>query len=1191
MFFRIKKHVICVIAFLFLTLLGVIGAVTFTQEKQTAFATVMENGNFRVYDGSGAFHSGYEDISSAWGAAMSLSFKQVNDEVKTATVKMFADAEVADTLDIYSANFTVALDLNGHKLSISTKGESVINSSGTFTLLDSDPTATNSIISYARGNTPQTVEISGGVITGATGNSAVLINGGAFNMQGGTVAGNVITYKWGGAVNPGVVFTMTGGAITENVNTAGGVGGMHVQGVSVKLSGTIKIDGNTSCTNINDSERAEGNFGFDYNAKIVVNGALNDGAGNNARIGLTLMDDYAQFGATISRDYKTYHEGEAADKYFYSDNYQKCPQIDYYGGEVVFSGHSGFKNYENEGDKHSAVCNNCGVRITSEHSYSSSGKCACSAQAAASVGNSFYTDIEQAWAAAKTAGTATIIMFDDASLISNLFVSQNENTNITLDLNGHTVTGTSGNIVFNINSGNTFVLKDSAGGGKITGGNNGVYVGVNATFTMEGGEISGNGNNGTYCGGGVSNDGTFTMNGGVISGNTAEQGGGVSNGGTFTMNGGTIKGNAAVNSGGGVCVKDGGKFNVSGIVQIFENTVDNKANNVQFLSVQTITVVGNLDSNATIGVYMESAGNAATGYSQSEDPTDYFVSDNDKLNCIYNDNGTVKFAEHDFANGTYQCTAEEHWKVCANCDVQDESNKTAHSGGTATCTKKAVCSVCNSEYGVLTAHVAGAAVQENLVDATCVQKGSYDEVTYCVGCGAELCRTEKTIEKRAHTYGNWEITLDATCSAQGSKKHGCTACNHEETQAIAIDADAHSFSEWTESERADCTHKGEETRVCAYNIGHKQTRETDALGHTWGPDSVRVEPTCTTDGSVTGTCTVCNETDIEILVKLGHDLVQHEAQAATCTQIGWNAYESCSRCEHTTYAEIAALRHDFSTEFTLDKAASCTEKGSKSKHCTRCEEKTEVTEIPLSSHTLSHVDRAEATVTANGNIAHWACAVCEKKFSDENAVNEIENVIIPMLKAELVKPNENGGEHKVIVTTPNGFAPDTELVVTEIAKENYAQYDSVAQTVNGEINLVYDVTLQSGGVTVQPDGTLTIKLRIPENLQGKNFKLFHLHESEAADMEYTINGNYAVVNTDRLSDFIFVGEKAAISGGNGLSAGAIAGITIGVIAAVLLAVYVALYFALYRKGNLKGEAFDVIYTPMNAVFNKKAQNE
>ena len=81
------------------------------------------------------------------------------------------------------------------------------------------------------------------------------------------------------------------------------------------------------------------------------------------------------------------------------------------------------------------------------------------------------------------------------------------------------------------------------------------------------------------------------------------------------------------------------------------------------------------------------------------------------------------------------------------------------------------------------------------------------------------------------------------------------------------------------------------------------------------------------------------------------------------------------------------------------------------------------------------------------------------------------------------------------------------------------------------------------------------------------------------------------MNTDRLSDFIFVGEKAAISGGNGLSAGAIAGITIGVIAAVLLAVYVALYFALYRKGNLKGEAFDVIYTPMNAVFNKKAQNE
>ena len=42
-----------------------------------------------------------------------------------------------------------------------------------------------------------------------------------------------------------------------------------------------------------------------------------------------------------------------------------------------------------------------------------------------------------------------------------------------------------------------------------------------------------------------------------------------------------------------------------------------------------------------------------------------------------------------------------------------------------------------------------------------------------------------------------------------------------------------------------------------------------------------------------------------------HALVQHAAQAATCTKPGWNAYETCSRCDHTTYAELPALNHDY----------------------------------------------------------------------------------------------------------------------------------------------------------------------------------------------------------------------------------------------------------------------------------------
>ena len=189
---------------------------------------------------------------------------------------------------------------------------------------------------------------------------------------------------------------------------------------------------------------------------------------------------------------------------------------------------------------------------------------------------------------------------------------------------------------------------------------------------------------------------------------------------------------------------------------------------------------------------------------------------------------------------------------------------------------------------------------------------------------------------------------------------------------------------------------------------------------------------------------------------------------------------------------------------------------------------------------------------------HKECTVCGYTT---------ESVTVPALKGELVKPDENGGENQVVVTTPNGFNPDVQLVVTEIEKENYDAYQTIAETVNGEINLIYDVTLKSDGVTIQPDGMLTIKLLMPTDLRGKNFKLFHLHGEEATETEYEVDGNYAVVTSDKLSEFIFVGEKTAVTpapnGGNGLSAGAIAGITIAAIIAVLLAVYIALYFTLY----------------------------
>ena len=58
--------------------------------------------------------------------------------------------------------------------------------------------------------------------------------------------------------------------------------------------------------------------------------------------------------------------------------------------------------------------------------------------------------------------------------------------------------------------------------------------------------------------------------------------------------------------------------------------------------------------------------------------------------------------------------------------------------------------------------------------------------------------------------------------------------------------------------------------------------------------------------------------DVTEVAKLGHDEIAHAAQAATCTEIGWDAYVTCSRCDYTTYEEKEALGHDLASEWTTD---------------------------------------------------------------------------------------------------------------------------------------------------------------------------------------------------------------------------------------------------------------------------------
>ena len=66
-----------------------------------------------------------------------------------------------------------------------------------------------------------------------------------------------------------------------------------------------------------------------------------------------------------------------------------------------------------------------------------------------------------------------------------------------------------------------------------------------------------------------------------------------------------------------------------------------------------------------------------------------------------------------------------------------------------------------------------------------------------------------------------------------------------------------------------------------------------------------------------------------------HDLVHHEAKAPTCTEIGWEAYDACSRCDYTTYQELDAPGHSYEARTVQP---TCTKKGHTLHTCVRCKD-------------------------------------------------------------------------------------------------------------------------------------------------------------------------------------------------------------------------------------------------------------
>ena len=344
---------------------------------------------------------------------------------------------------------------------------------------------------------------------------------------------------------------------------------------------------------------------------------------------------------------------------------------------------------------------------------------------------------------------------------------------------------------------------------------------------------------------------------------------------------------------------------------------------------------------------------------------------------------------------------DQHWVIhkCPNCG---ESERTIflgnpisyHSGGTETptCTTGKTCAKCGAQYGKL-GHDWGAwqsrgnnsehfrTCQRDGCDAMDTASCSGDSSATCIALGT--CSTCGGQYYSAHAFPagqNWH---------SDDKNHwlSCTVCHEAKTKmgahwfvqgavSVCLKSAATCVAPAVYYTNCDyCYHKGTDTYVDPNN--GPDPNNHDMMHHD------AKAPTCTEIGwDAYETCQRegCDYTTKVELLALKHDLVHHDAKAPTCTELGWDEYDTCSRCDYTTKVELPALKHNLVHHDA--KAPTCTEIGwNEYDACQRegCDYTTKV-EIPAPGH--DYTEKVVKPTCGKGGYTLHTCKKCNDSYKD-----------------------------------------------------------------------------------------------------------------------------------------------------------------------------------------------------------------
>ena len=501
-------------------------------------------------------------------------------------------------------------------------------------------------------------------------------------------------------------------------------------------------------------------------------------------------------------------------------------------------------------------------------------------------------------------------------------------------------------------------------------------------------------------------------------------------------------------------------------------------------------------------------------------------------NCWEYRNGTTEYITDPKEIETSWDMHTDRIFTCSVCSVKTKL-WSLHTGGGATCTTEGECDFCHASYKDSSAHTgpytysySKTSDTRHSVKATCTgcrrKAGTYSakheeaEAATCktaAYCG--LCRSRYG-EKDPDNHAGKNYTISATKISETlhTPKLWYECCGYmfdgDPTEHRILDEATCMDEAYCVYCRVDVGTRNPDNHVGTPTTTYVKTSENQHMAKTIYSGCKHMVDGESTDHTETtaATCTAAAYCDV-CKSSYGdpdpdaHDLVQHDAQAPTCTEIGWDAYETCSRCDYSTYAEKPALGHDYAAKTTKP---TCTKKGYTTHTCTRCQDSYRDAIVSALGHWYGEwAPNADGTNSAACLRDAYEHTVDCVRFSFVLTAEDV--------RTEFVLCPVCGEVSEIRLIDENGEVVETREAVRLLLVED-AKAEALTECLpEGELvvrmgalesgDVLMSVAFEIGGEPTQPTGQ--VKITLPAGLL-EGYALCLLSE-DGAETELTLEGD------------------------------------------------------------------------------------